>query len=183
MLFTPRKPGQQHDELVATESRNDVGRAQARIHHLAHHDSLTGLPNRVSFMERLEHQILLAREGESRLALLFIDLDHFKRVNDSLGHLVGDTLLRTVAARITASLRATDIVSRFGGDEFVVLLSGLSGGEQHRADAEEVAQKLLGSIGASVNAEGRPLSVTPSVGIALYPDDGITPDELVKHAD
>jgi diguanylate cyclase (GGDEF)-like protein/PAS domain S-box-containing protein len=157
--------------------------AQARIHHLAHHDSLTGLPNRVSFMERLEHQILLAEDGESRLALLFIDLDHFKRVNDSLGHLVGDTLLRTVAARITASLRTTDIVSRFGGDEFVVLLSGLTAGDQYRADAEEVAQKLLSSIGASVNAEGRPLSVTPSVGIALYPDDGTTPDELVKHAD
>jgi diguanylate cyclase (GGDEF)-like protein/PAS domain S-box-containing protein len=154
--------------------------AQARIHHLAHHDALTGLPNRVSFIEHLEHQMLA---GDARLALLFIDLDHFKRVNDSLGHLVGDTLLRTVAARITASLRTTDIVSRFGGDEFVVLISGLSAGTQHRADAEEVALKLLASIGAPVNAEGRPLSVTPSVGIALFPQDGGTPEELVKHAD
>ena len=158
--------------------------AQARIHHLAHHDALTGLPNRMSFMARLEREMLRTPEGsEARLALLFIDLDHFKRVNDSLGHLVGDTLLRTVAARITASLRATDVVSRFGGDEFVVLLSGLAGGAQHRADAEEVAQKLLASIGAPVDADGRPLSVTPSVGIALYPDDGDTPEELVKHAD
>jgi diguanylate cyclase (GGDEF)-like protein len=157
--------------------------AQARIHHLAHHDALTGLPNRVSFMEHLEHSLLAARASGSRLALLFIDLDHFKRVNDSLGHLVGDALLRTVAARITAALRATDLVARFGGDEFMVLLSGLAGGTQHAADAEEVAAKLLATIGHAVAAEGRPISVTPSIGIALYPGDGHSPEELVKHAD
>ena len=158
--------------------------AQARIHHLAHHDALTGLPNRAAFMARLAQQMAHASNGdEARLALLFIDLDHFKRVNDSLGHLVGDTLLRTVAARIGASLRATDFVSRFGGDEFVVLLAGLASGAQQRADAEEVALKLLASIGVPVEAEGRPLSVTPSIGIALFPADGSTPEELVKHAD
>ncbi len=158
--------------------------AQARIHHLAHHDALTGLPNRAAFMTRLAHQMAHAPDGsEARLALLFIDLDHFKRVNDSLGHLVGDTLLRTVAARIGASLRATDFVSRFGGDEFVVLLAGLAAGAQQRADAEEVALKLLANIGVPVEAEGRPLSVTPSIGIALFPLDGDTPEELVKHAD
>ena len=158
--------------------------AQARIHHLAHHDALTGLPNRAAFMARLAQQMVHAPNGgEARLALLFIDLDHFKRVNDSLGHLVGDTLLRTVAARIGASLRATDFVSRFGGDEFVVLLAGLASGAQQRADAEEVALKLLASIGVPVEAEGRPLSVTPSIGIALFPLDGSTPEELVKHAD
>ena len=158
--------------------------AQARIHHLAHHDALTGLPNRAALMARLAQQMVHAPNGgEARLALLFIDLDHFKRVNDSLGHLVGDTLLRTVAARIGASLRATDFVSRFGGDEFVVLLAGLASGAQQRADAEEVALKLLASIGVPVEAEGRPLSVTPSIGIALFPLDGSTPEELVTHAD
>jgi diguanylate cyclase (GGDEF)-like protein/PAS domain S-box-containing protein len=169
--------------MTIVRDLRDRHAAAARIHHLAHHDALTGLPNRAAFMERLEHQISLGAQGETRLALLFVDLDHFKRVNDSLGHLVGDALLRTVASRITASLRASDLVARFGGDEFVVLLSGLAAGSQHRRDAEDVAQKLLASVGAPVDAEGRPLSVTPSVGIALYPDDGRTPDELLKHAD
>ena len=161
----------------------DRHRAQAHIHHLAFHDALTGLPNRASFMAQLTHAVRHADETDSRLALLFVDLDHFKRINDSLGHLVGDALLRTVAQRFGASLRATDIVSRFGGDEFMVLLPGLAAGSAHAGDAEEVAQKLLAAIGAPVNAEGRPLSVTPSIGIALYPGDGDTPEELVKHAD
>jgi diguanylate cyclase (GGDEF)-like protein/PAS domain S-box-containing protein len=152
--------------------------AQARIHHLAHHDLLTGLPNRNAFMEGLEH-LMTAASGTSQLALLFIDLDHFKRVNDSLGHLAGDTLLRTLASRITASLRATDLVARFGGDEFMVLLPGVA---QH-SDVEEVAQKLLQSIAAPVNAEGRPISVAASIGIALFPTDGSTPEALIKHAD
>ena len=157
--------------------------AQARINHLAHHDELTGLPNRMSFMENLENSMAAAQENAQRLALLFIDLDHFKRVNDSLGHLVGDTLLRTVGARIVACLRATDIVARFGGDEFMVLLPGLSTEPAQRGAVEEVAQKLLAAIEVPVNAEGRPISVTPSIGIALYPGDGDAPDQLVKHAD
>jgi len=157
--------------------------AQARIHHLAHHDALTGLPNRVSFMERVEHAMLATQRTHAPMALLFIDLDHFKRVNDSLGHLVGDTLLRTVAARITACLRATDVVARFGGDEFMVLLAGLAHDGQHVAQAEEVARKLLECIALPLVAEGRPLSVTPSLGVALYPGHGSTAEELIKHAD
>ncbi|CAN5480152.1 hypothetical protein BH11PSE9_BH11PSE9_23400 [soil metagenome] len=157
--------------------------AQARIHHLAHHDSLTGLLNRESFMEQLGHAMVVTRASRSQLALLFIDLDHFKRVNDSLGHLVGDTLLRTVTARIDASLRATDTVARFGGDEFMALLPGLPAGPQQRIDAEDVAKKLLVAIGGPVIIEGRPISVTPSIGIALFPGDGDTAEELVRHAD
>jgi diguanylate cyclase (GGDEF)-like protein/PAS domain S-box-containing protein len=157
--------------------------AQARIHHMAHHDALTGLPNRMSFMERLEQSMLEARAGGTRLALLFVDLDHFKRVNDSLGHVVGDALLRTIAARIIGALRATDVVARFGGDEFMVLVPGLPARADRRDDVEQVAHKLLAVIEAPVHAEGRPLSVTPSIGIALYPGDGETPMELIEHAD
>jgi len=153
--------------------------AQARIHHLAHHDTLTGLPNRSAFMEYLEHLMIGARDAGSQLALLFIDLDHFKRVNDSLGHLVGDTLLRTVASRITASLRTTDVVARFGGDEFMVLLANVA----QRTDVEEVAHKLLTAIESPLHAEGRPLSVTASAGIALFPHDGDSAEVLIKHAD
>ena len=169
--------------MTIVRDMRDRHSALARIHHLAHHDALTGLPNRASFMEHLTHSMRAADETGSKLALLFIDLDHFKRVNDSLGHLVGDALLRTVAQRFTASLRATDVVSRFGGDEFMVLLPGLPGSDAHARDAEEVAQKLLAAIGAPLDAEGRPLSVTPSIGIALYPGDAATPEELVRHAD
>jgi diguanylate cyclase (GGDEF)-like protein len=133
----------------------------------------------MAFTEHLDELVASSRAGDARLALLFIDLDHFKRVNDSLGHLVGDTLLQIVAARITACLRASDLVARFGGDEFVVLLPGAA----RREDVEEVAQKLLASIEAPVDADGRPLSVTPSVGIAMFPEHGRTPTELMQHAD
>ena len=152
---------------------------QAHIRHLAHHDALTGLPNRVSLMEDLSHHIAAARRADSQFALLFIDLDHFKRVNDSLGHLVGDTLLQTIARRITASLRTTDRVSRFGGDEFIVLLPDML----QRIDVEEVSNKLLTAIEVPVNVDGRLISVTPSIGISMYPHDAGTADALIKNAD
>jgi diguanylate cyclase (GGDEF)-like protein/PAS domain S-box-containing protein len=153
--------------------------ARSRIHHLAHHDALTGLPNRTSFIEQLETLIPGAVAAGTRLALLFIDLDHFKRVNDSLGHLVGDALLQTVAQRITGALRTGDLVSRFGGDEFLVLLAG---GTPLTA-VQEVAAKLLQAIAAPVDVEGELISVTPSIGVAVFPRDGSTPGELIKHAD
>ncbi|MEW6705109.1 MAG: EAL domain-containing protein [Pseudomonadota bacterium] len=165
--------------MTIVRDMRDRHAVQARIHHLAHHDPLTGLPNRSSFMERLDQLMESSAESHTRLALLFIDLDHFKRVNDSLGHLVGDTLLKTVATRITDGLRTTDLVARFGGDEFMVLLAGAT----LRSDIEEVATKLLHAIEVPVEVEGRPISVTPSIGIALYPDDAQSPAELIKHAD
>jgi len=153
--------------------------AQEHIRYLAHHDALTGLPNRASLMEDLSHQIAAARRADSQFALLFIDLDHFKRVNDSLGHLVGDTLLQTIARRITDSLRTTDRIARFGGDEFIVLLPNTL----QRADVEEVSNKLLAAIEVPVNVDGRLISVTPSIGISMFPHDAGTADALIKNAD
>ena len=170
--------GDEKLRMSVVRDLRDRHAAQARIHHLAHHDALTGLPNRMSFMERLGQQIEQARAAGKSLALLFVDLDHFKRVNDSLGHLIGDKLLQTVAARISASLRTNDVVARFGGDEFIVLLD-----DAGRDDVAQVAQKLLRAIELPVEAEGRDLSVTPSVGVALFPHDGGTPTELIKNAD
>ncbi len=153
--------------------------AQVRIHHLAHHDALTGLPNRLAFIERVQSLIAQADVKHESLALLFIDLDHFKRVNDSLGHSAGDMLLETVARRITGALRSGDLVARFGGDEFVLLLAGNPTPEAVR----EVADKLLEAIAAPLNVPGASISVTPSIGVALCPRDGRTPSELIKHAD
>ncbi len=171
--------------MTIVRDLRDREAARARIHYQAHHDALTGLPNRTAFMERLDGLIAGSRSKTSRgeavepMALLFIDLDHFKRVNDSLGHLAGDVLLRTVAKRITSCLRQTDLVARFGGDEFMVLLPDAGS----HAEVEEVAGKLLGAVEAPVSVESWPLSVTPSVGIALFPEDGTTADALIKNAD
>ncbi|UXH79013.1 putative bifunctional diguanylate cyclase/phosphodiesterase [Roseateles amylovorans] len=151
--------------------------ALARIHHLAHHDPLTGLLNRATFMERLRER--LARGPSQRAALLFIDLDNFKRVNDSLGHLEGDQVLRTVADRLRAGLRGGDLVARFGGDEFVVLLEDV----HQRKDVQVVLNALLSVVEVPVQADGRDLSVTPTIGVALYPEHGESPEELLQHAD
>ena len=153
--------------------------AQARIHHLAHHDVLTGMPNRAAFIDRAELLMAQAATQGRSLALLFIDLDHFKRVNDSMGHPVGDVLLQTVAERIIGTVRESDLVSRFGGDEFVLLLAGAD----NPAAVMEVANKLLVAIGAPLPVEAALISVTPSIGIALFPEHGGTPAELIKHAD
>jgi len=165
--------------MTVVRDMRDRLAAQERIHFLAHHDALTGLPNRYSFIERIEALVPKAVDRGERFALVFIDLDHFKRVNDSLGHLVGDALLRTVARRITSNLRSTDLVARFGGDEFVVLLADDAPPEA----VHEVAHKLLQVVGEPVELEGRLISVTPSIGVSLFPEHGRTPDELIKHAD
>jgi diguanylate cyclase (GGDEF)-like protein/PAS domain S-box-containing protein len=179
--FIVRTMEHQGERLRMTVVRDlrDRIEARSRIHYLAHHDALTGLPNRNAFIEYAEKLVPGALAQGSTLALLFIDLDHFKRVNDSLGHLAGDTLLQTVARRITGALRAGDLVSRFGGDEFVVLLAG----SPPHAAVVDVANKLLAAVGAAVEVEGASISVTPSIGVAMFPRDGQTPEDLVKHAD
>jgi diguanylate cyclase (GGDEF)-like protein/PAS domain S-box-containing protein len=178
--------------MAIVRDLRDREQAQQRIQHLALHDALTGLPNRLAFDMRAQALLQQAQAGAERLALMFIDLDHFKRVNDSLGHPVGDVLLQTVAARITHTLRAeavntgeihpvrgADLVARFGGDEFVLLLAG----NPAPAAVQAVAAKLLHEIGAPLVVEGASISVTPSIGVALYPEHGSTPAELIKHAD
>jgi diguanylate cyclase (GGDEF)-like protein/PAS domain S-box-containing protein len=153
--------------------------ARSHIHHLAHHDPLTGLFNRMAFMERLDVLMASGRAGDAQGALLFIDLDHFKRVNDSLGHLAGDVLLQTLAQRLKLLLRGSDLVARFGGDEFLVLLPGALPLD----DVQDVANKVLTALAAPLLLEGRQISVTPSVGIALYPLHATTPADLIRCAD
>ncbi|MFO1265890.1 MAG: diguanylate cyclase [Rubrivivax sp.] len=166
--------------LTLVRDLRDRLEAERRIQHLAHHDALTGLPNRLAFTERLERRLEEARASGQSLALMFIDLDHFKRVNDSLGHAVGDALLKTVAARITDALRVGDLVGRFGGDEFLVLLAPRAGAPA----VGEVAARLLAAIGEPLEAAGRvSISVTPSIGVAMFPVDGATSAELIQHAD
>ena len=185
--FIVRTVHYQGERLRMTIVRDisDRVQAQARIHHLAHHDPLTELPNRLAFDERAQALMAQAQARGEGLALLFIDLDHFKRVNDSLGHPVGDMLLQTVAQRITATLRikgddrGADLVARFGGDEFVLLLAG----NPTPAAVQEVADKLLAAIAEPLQVEGESISVTPSIGVALHPLHGSTPAELIKHAD
>jgi diguanylate cyclase (GGDEF)-like protein/PAS domain S-box-containing protein len=153
--------------------------AEERIRHMAHHDSLTGLPNRALLHDRIGQAIVQAQRNPRVFALLFIDLDRFKTVNDSLGHQVGDRLLQTVAERLMACTRGSDTIARIGGDEFVVVLSDLNQPE----DARHVAQKVLDTLSAPVLIDTHELRVTPSVGICAYPYDGEDVETLMRNAD
>jgi diguanylate cyclase (GGDEF)-like protein/PAS domain S-box-containing protein len=154
-------------------------RVEEQIRHMAQHDALTGLPNRMLLHDRVGHAIALAQRNRRVLALLFIDLDRFKTVNDSLGHAVGDRLLKTVADRLGRCTRASDTIARIGGDEFVVLLGDLEEPE----DARYVAQKVLDALSEPVTINGHELRVTPSVGICAYPHDGDDVETLMRNAD
>jgi diguanylate cyclase (GGDEF)-like protein/PAS domain S-box-containing protein len=153
--------------------------AAARIEMLATRDSLTDLPNRVLLADRVGHAISGAKRAEQRLGLLFLDLDRFKHVNDSLGHHVGDELLRLLAGRITQSVRKGDTVARLGGDEFVVLLDGIKTPQ----DAINVAQKVVTTVAVPIDVGHHRLAISTSLGISLYPEDGQDFATLLKHAD
>jgi diguanylate cyclase (GGDEF)-like protein/PAS domain S-box-containing protein len=153
--------------------------AEARIQYLAHHDMLTGLPNRAYLTERLATILALARRHGTLVAIMFIDLDNFKTVNDTLGHHAGDVLLRQVASRIKDVLREADMVSRLGGDEFLVILSDFAAPE----DAAKVAEKLLQVISAPIDLDGRQIGTNASIGISVFPRDGDNADDLIRHAD
>ncbi len=154
-------------------------RVQERIQHMAQHDALTDLPNRSLLYDRVGQLVTQARRNPHVFALLFIDLDRFKNVNDSLGHQVGDRLLQSVSQRLLTCIRESDTVARIGGDEFVVLLSGL--GEAR--DAATVAQKIQELLSQPFRFEGHDLHVTPSVGICTYPQDGADVETLMRNAD
>ncbi|WP_110996039.1 diguanylate cyclase domain-containing protein [Pseudomonas sichuanensis] len=148
--------------------------------HQASHDSLTGLPNRAFFEGRLNRSLRSAERQDERLALLFLDSDHFKQINDSLGHAVGDEVLITIASRVRAQLREHDLVARLGGDEFAVLLAPLPA----REDAQRIAEKIIASMQLPILLEdGTRITSSLSVGIAYYPDDGHDPASLLNAAD
>ncbi len=153
--------------------------AAETIRHLAYHDSLTSLPNRMLFRDRFLHALALAHRKKEILAMLFLDLDRFKKINDTLGHAAGDRLLQAVAERLKKMLREGDTIARLGGDEFMILLSGVKAVE----DAAKVAEKILFAIRPSFTINGHELHITTSIGISLYPYDGHDTDTLVKNAD
>ena len=153
--------------------------SQAKLYNLAHHDNLTALPNRILFIDRLKQAMAMAHRAQKKAALLFLDLDRFKNINDTLGHPTGDRLLQSVARRLTTSVREVDSVSRFGGDEYTIVLVNL----EHRDDAEKVAKKVLAALAKPYQVDSHELYVTASIGISMYPQDSEDLDNLIKKAD
>jgi diguanylate cyclase (GGDEF)-like protein/PAS domain S-box-containing protein len=160
----------------------DVSAARAtalQIAHSAQHDFLTGLPNRMLLNDRIDQAIILAKRSKKQVAVLFVDLDGFKHINDSLGHPIGDEVLKSIALRLVSCVRSTDTVSRQGGDEFVVLLSEVS----RPTDAAAMAGKILDSLAKAHCIDEHDLHVTASIGVSTYPDDGVNAETLIKNAD
>ncbi len=168
-------------DLVFTVGLDVTERRQAeqQVHHLAYHDTLTGLPNRALFLDRLHMAIARAHRHGEHLAVFFVDLDHFKVINDSLGHSVGDLLLQEVGSRLRRALREEDTVARLGGDEFTLIVPGLV----DAAALSALARKIQRAIKEPVQVAGRELTVSASLGLGLYPADGTTPEALLQNAD
>jgi diguanylate cyclase (GGDEF)-like protein/PAS domain S-box-containing protein len=160
----------------------DVGerkRLESQLQHSAHHDALTGLPNRLRFGLVLRAAVERARWKQCKLALLYVDLDKFKEVNDSLGHAAGDRLLQEVGQRLVHSVRAGDTAARLGGDEFAILLEGITRAE----DAGAVAGSIIAALRQPVDLEGRTAAISASVGVSIFPDDAQTTQDLMRNAD
>jgi len=153
--------------------------SEERMRHIAQHDALTGLPNRMALLMRLAQLLPEARRHGWKVAMMFLDLDRFKIINDTLGHQIGDDLLREVACRLSSVVRETDFVARLGGDEFVIILPGITG----PADAATVAGKAIVALSKSIEANGHELHTSPSIGISVFPDDGPDGDTILKNAD
>jgi diguanylate cyclase len=175
---------QQIDALLEQRSRHEqqlvrLAHAVAQARRRAHHDELTGLPNRALLLDRFKQAVALGARQQKQVALLFLDLDGFKSINDALGHAGGDRLLQQVAARLAACLRTSDTACRYGGDEFVILLPELDG----QQSALSTAAKLRARLAAPYHIGATVINVTTSIGIALYPVDGKECGELIRVSD
>ena len=168
-----------HDVTIRRKVETQLLEKHQQLDHLAHHDHLTGLPNRLYLAAHLPDAIEEAKKNGAVLAVLFLDLDRFKHVNDSRGHETGDKLLKTVAQRVRSTMRADDLVVRMGGDEFVVVMRGIRGTEQ----VNEAAARINRALSAPMVVDGRTLVTTVSIGVALYPYDGADMGELLRHSD
>jgi diguanylate cyclase (GGDEF)-like protein/PAS domain S-box-containing protein len=181
-------------EATVRSRTEELEVSRARLAHDAQHDGLTGLPNRVRLEERLERALLAARRNGGRLAVMFLDLDGFKEVNDRHGHAVGDAALRQIAERLQEQLRPQDMLARLGGDEFVVLIDDLDhGASEEQGDAgdvlpeavaaAELAARLLQALGEPIDVSGEPLRLSLSIGVTLFPEDGSDAVTLQRRAD
>ena len=168
-----------HDVTVRRKVETQLLERHQQLDHLAHHDQLTGLPNRLYLAAHLPGDIEEAKKAGSMLAVLFLDLDRFKHINDSRGHETGDKLLKTVAQRVRSTVRTQDVVVRMGGDEFVVILKGV----QQTGQVSETAERINQALSAPMVVDGRTLVTTVSIGVALYPHDGVDMGELLRHSD
>jgi diguanylate cyclase (GGDEF)-like protein len=166
---------------VAVTSRDFTERKKVSDHvnFLAHYDQLTGLPNRTLLYARLNNDMARARRDHHKVAVLMVDVDHFKGINDSLGHAVGDALLSALAKRLLASVRETDTVARLGGDEFIIVLPDFKSMEE----VDRCAQKILEAVSAPIDMGDRKLIITVSIGLCIYPDSGLEVEQILKHAD
>lgn len=178
---TPLKDSDGHLTGIVKTFKDISARKQAekRMNYLAHHDHLTGLPNRMCFLDRLGLEIAHAKRNKKLLAVMFLDLDGFKAVNDTLGHHAGDLLLKDVASRLVSVARESDTVARIGGDEFAVLLSGLD----RQKDAAVFAKRLTAAFDKPWQQDGHEYQLSASIGITLYPGDGENPYTLLNKAD
>jgi diguanylate cyclase (GGDEF)-like protein/PAS domain S-box-containing protein len=179
LIATPMSFGGAHSIQCMVSDISERKRTEKRINYLAHYDDRTGLPNRNLFVDRLSQALGHAQRSGKAVALLYLDLDRFKTLNDTLGHAAGDVLLRAAGTRLTECVRAHDTVARLGGDEFALILADLAQAEH----AEMVIAKIFQAFERPFTVERRQLFVSPSIGIASYPRDGTTPELLLKHAD
>ncbi|HTX76873.1 MAG TPA: diguanylate cyclase [Terracidiphilus sp.] len=164
---------------VTSRDVTEHRRRSDHVHYLAHHDHLTGLANRTLLHERLRQAILLAQSQEQKVAVLLIDIDYFKQINDSLGHADGDVLLAAVGQRLLSSVRESDTVARMGGDEFVIVMPEFRTVE----DVERCGQQVIRNAAQPIEIGGREIRLTLSVGVALFPEGGCTAEELLRNAD